>query len=86
MKLAEIACFSDIYNQDYSEHLAEKKLYRYKNIYISEEQNRTQNTSPVTIFIFLPIKNELSVFFSRPRTTAHSHFPCCTSAKKTDEL
>ena len=48
-KLAETAAFSDIYTQDYSGYFKDIKDY----IYLNGEKKRSQDISPINIFIFV---------------------------------
>ena len=61
-KLAETAGFSDIYAQDYSGYFKDKKDY----IYLNGEKNRPQDISPINIFSFVNLKNELLAFLGWP--------------------
>ena len=57
-KLAETAGFSDIYAQDYSGYFKDIK----DNIYLIGEKYRPEDISPINIFSFLNMKNELLAF------------------------
>ena len=61
-KLAETAGFSDIYAQDYSGYFKDIKDYRYLN----GEKYRPQDISPVNIFSFVNLKNEVLAFLGWP--------------------
>ena len=61
-KLAETAGFSDIYAQDYSGYFKDIKEY----IYLIGEKYRPQDISPINIFSFVDLKNELLVFLGWP--------------------
>ena len=61
-KLAETAGFSDIYIQDYSGYLKDIKEY----IYLKGEKYRQQDISPVNIFSFVNLKNEILAFLGWP--------------------
>ena len=54
--------FSDIYAQDYSGYFEDLKDY----IYLNGEKNRPQDTSPINIFSFVNLKNELLAFLRWP--------------------
>ena len=54
-KLAETAGFSDIYTQDYSGYFKYIKDY----IYLNGEKYRPQYNSPINIFSFVTLKNEI---------------------------
>ena len=58
-KLPETAAFSDINVQDYSGCF---KDY----IFLNGEEYRQQDISPITIFIFVNLKNELLAFLGWP--------------------
>ena len=57
-KLAETAGFSDIYTQDYSGYFKDIKDY----IYLNGENYRPQDISPIKIFSFETLKNEILAF------------------------
>ena len=61
-KLAETAGFSDIYAQDYSGYLKDIKDY----IYLNGEIHRPQDISPINIFKFVNLKNEVLAFLGWP--------------------
>ena len=61
-KLAETAGLSDIYAQDYSGYLRDKKDYNYLN----GEKYRPKDISPINIFSFVNFKNELLAYLGRP--------------------
>ena len=61
-KLAETAGVSDIYAQDYSGYFKDIKDY----IYLNGEEHRSQETSPVNIFSFVNLKNEVLAFLGWP--------------------
>ena len=61
-KLAETAEFSDIYAQDYSKYFQDIKDY----IYLNGEKNRPQDISPINIFSFVNLKNEVLAFLGWP--------------------
>ena len=61
-KLAETAGFSDIYVQDYSGYLKDLKDY----IYLNGEKYKPQDISPIIIFNFVNLKNELLAFLGWP--------------------
>ena len=61
-KLAETAGFADIYNQDYSGYLRDIKDY----IYLNGEKYRPQDISPINIFNFVTLKNEILAFLGWP--------------------
>ena len=61
-KLAETARFSDIYAQDYSGYLKDIKDY----IYLNGEKYRSQDISPINIFSFVNLKNEVLAFLGWP--------------------
>ena len=61
-KLAETAGFSDIYAQDYSGYFKDIKDY----IYLNGEKYRTQDISPINIFSFVNLKNEVLAFLGLP--------------------
>ena len=54
-KLAETAGFADIYTQDYSGYFKGIKDY----IYLNGEKYRRQDISPINIFSFVTLKNEI---------------------------
>ena len=66
-KLAETAGFIDIYTQDYSGYFKDIKDY----IYLNGEKYRPPDISPINIFSFVNLKNEVSAFlgflFSLPK-------------------
>ena len=57
-KLAETAGFADIYTQDYSGYFKDIKDY----IYLNGENYRPQDISPMNIFSFVTLKNEILAF------------------------
>ena len=61
-KLAETAGFSDIYAQDYSGYFKDIKDY----IYLNGEKYRPQDISPINIFCFVSLKNEVIAFLGWP--------------------
>ena len=61
-KLAETAGFSDIHAQDYSGYLKDIK----DCIYLNGEKYRPQDISPINIFSFGNLKNELHAFLGWP--------------------
>ena len=61
-KLAETAGFSYIYAQDYSGYFKDIKDY----IYLSGEKYRSQDISPINIFSFVNLKNEVLAFLGWP--------------------
>ena len=61
-ELAETAGFSDIYAQDYSGYFIDIKDYIYSN----GKKYRPQDLSPIIIFSFLNLKNELLSFLGWP--------------------
>ena len=61
-KLAETAGFSDIYAQDYSGYFKDIKDY----IYLNGKKYRPQDISPINIFSFVNLKNELLFFLGWP--------------------
>ena len=61
-KLAETAGFSDIYAQDYSGYFKYIKVY----IYLNGEKYRPQDISPINIFSFVNLKNEVLAFLGWP--------------------
>ena len=61
-KLAETAGFSDIYAQDYSGYFKDIK----DHIYLSGEKYRSQDISPINIFSFVNLKNEVLAFLGWP--------------------
>ena len=61
-KLAETAGFSDSYAQDYSGYFQDIKDY----IYLNGEKYRLQDISPINIFSFVNLKNEVLVFLEWP--------------------
>ena len=61
-KLAKIAGFADIYTQDYSGYFKDIKDY----IYLNGEKNIPQDISPINIFSFITLKNEILAFLGWP--------------------
>ena len=61
-KLAETSEFADIYTQDYSGYFKDIKDYRYLN----GEKYRQQDISPINIFSFVTLKNEILAFLGWP--------------------
>ena len=61
-KLAETAGFADIYTQDYSGYFKDIKDY----IYLNGEKYRPQDISPINIFNFVTLKNEILAFLGWP--------------------
>ena len=61
-KLAETAGFADIYTQDYSGYFKDIKDYIYLNV----EKYRPQDISPINIFSFVTLKNEILAFLGWP--------------------
>ena len=61
-KLAETAGFADIYTQDYSGFFKDIKDY----IYLNGEKYRPQDNSPINIFSFVTLKNEILAFLGWP--------------------
>ena len=61
-KLAETAGFSDIYTQDYSGCFKDIKDY----IYLNGENYRPRDISPINVFSFVNLQNELLAFLGRP--------------------
>ena len=61
-KLAETAGFADIYTQDYSGYFKDIKDY----IYLNGEKYRPQDISPINIFSFVTLKNEILDFLGWP--------------------
>ena len=61
-KLAETAGFADIYTQDYSGYFKNIKDY----IYLNGEKYRPQDISPINIFSFVTLKNEILDFLGWP--------------------
>ena len=57
-KFAETAGFADIYTQDYSGYFEDIKNYIYLNV----EKYRPKGISPINIFSFVTLKNEILVF------------------------
>ena len=57
-KFAETAGFSDIYTKDYSGYFKDIKDY----IYLNGEKYSSQDISPIKIFSFLTLKNEILAF------------------------
>ena len=61
-KLAETAGFADIYTQDYSGYFKDIKDY----IYLNGKKYRPQDISPINIFSFVTLKNEILAFLGWP--------------------
>ena len=61
-KLAETSGFADIYTQEYSGYFKDIKDY----IYLNEEKYRPQDISPINIFSFVTLKNEILAFLGWP--------------------
>ena len=61
-KLAETAGFADIYTQGYSGYFKDIKDY----IYLNGEKYRLQDISPINIFSFVTLKNEILAFLGWP--------------------
>ena len=61
-KLAETAGFADIYTQDYSGYFKDIK----DHIYLNGEKHRPQDISPINIFSFVTLKNEILAFLGWP--------------------
>ena len=61
-KLAETADFSDIYAQEYSGFFKDIKEY----LYLNGEKYRPQDISPINIFSFVNLKNQLLAFLGWP--------------------
>ena len=61
-KIAETAGFSDIYAQGYSVYFKDIKDY----IYLNGEKYRPQDISPIIIFSFVILKNEVLAFLGWP--------------------
>ena len=61
-KLAETAGFSDIYVQDHSGYFQDIKDY----IYLNSEKYRQQDISPINIFSFVYLKNEVLAHLGWP--------------------
>ena len=61
-KLAETAGFPDIYTQDYSGYLKDKKDY----IYLNGKKYIPHDISPINIFSFVTLKNESLAFLGWP--------------------
>ena len=61
-KLAETAGFADIYTQDYSGYFKDIKDY----IYLNGEKYRPPDISPINIFSFVTLKNEILDFLGWP--------------------
>ena len=57
-KLAETAGFADFYTQDYSGYFKDIKDY----IYLNGEKYRPQDISPIRVFSFVALKNEILAF------------------------
>ena len=64
-KLAETAGISDIYAQDYSGYFKDVKCY----ICLNDKKYRPQDKSPINIFSFVNLKNELFAFLRFFRMT-----------------
>ena len=62
LKLAETAGFSDIYAQDYSGYFKDIKDFMHQN----GKKYRPQDISPIIIFSFVNLKNELLSFLAWP--------------------
>ena len=62
LKLAETAGFSDIYAQDYSGYFKDIKDFMHQN----GKKYRPQDISPIIIFSFVHLKNELLSFLAWP--------------------
>ena len=60
LKLAETSGFSDLWAQDYSGYFEDIKDYIY--IYLNGEKYRPQDISPINIFSFVTLKNEILAF------------------------
>ena len=61
-KLEETAGFSEIYAQDYSGYFQDNEDY----IYLNSEKYRPQDISPINIFSFVNLKNEVLAFLGWP--------------------
>ena len=61
-KLAETAGFADIYTQDYGGYFKDIKDY----LYLNDEKCRPQDISPINIFNFVTLKNEILAFLGWP--------------------
>ena len=61
-KLAETAGFSGIHAQDYSGYFEDTKDY----IDLNGEKHRPQDRSPINIFSFVKLKNEVLAFLGWP--------------------
>ena len=61
-KFAGTARFSDMHTQDYSEYFKDIKDY----FYLNGEKYRPQDASPINIFDFVNLKNELLAFLGWP--------------------
>ena len=61
-KFAETAGYADIYTQDYSGYFKNIKDYIYSN----GEKYRSQDISPINIFNFVTLKNEIFAFLGWP--------------------
>ena len=61
-KLAETAGFADVYTQDYSGYFKDIKDY----IYLNGKKYRPQDISPINIFSFVTLKNEILAFLGWP--------------------
>ena len=60
-KLAKTAEFADIYTQNYSGYFKDIKDY----IYLNGEKYRPQDISPINIFSFVTLKNEILAFLEK---------------------
>ena len=61
-QIAETAGFADIYTQDYSGYFKDIKDY----IYLNGDKYRPQDISPINIFSFVTLKNEILNFLGWP--------------------
>ena len=61
-KLAETACFSEIYAQDYSGYIKDIKDY----ISLNGKKYIPQDISPINVFSFVNLKNELLALLGWP--------------------
>ena len=61
-KLAETAGFADIYTQDYSGYFKDIQ----DNIYLNGGKYQPQDISPINIFTFVTLKNEILAFLGWP--------------------
>ena len=66
-KFAETAGFSDIYTQDYSGYCKDIKDY----IYLNGKKCRPKDISPINIFSFVTLKNEILAFLGWPYYILH---------------